>query len=229
MGTRMCGHVEAVDKEKTALHVLNVPQTVFPICMTWTKFPGADHYTEKKMGPGGPFFTENFGPGDQNLQDQNSGDRTTALSFRSSSFQNRYLNRTKSTRYGWLQRPIPQNLMPVMRLLSERTETGLSSGAGPVFIAFCVLVLQALESDHLEKLQARPEFTVFSHKDRSTSNSLKSCADSWPPEVHIYPRVSRSHGHSFRNSLRTWKSHNSDSVTDIIVRSNGQIQTQPIV
>ena len=34
------------------------------------------------------------------------------------------------------------------------TETGLLSGAGPVFIAPCVLALQALESDHL-KLQAR--------------------------------------------------------------------------
>ena len=44
---------------------------------------------------------------------------------------------------------------------------------GPVFIAPCVLVLQALESDHLEKLQARPEFTAFSHKDGSTSNSLE--------------------------------------------------------
>ena len=65
--------------------------------------------------------------------------------------------------------------MPVMQLLSEHTETGLSSGAGPVFIAPCVLVLQALESDHLEKLQARPKFTVFSHKD---GNSLESCADS---------------------------------------------------
>jgi len=30
----------------------------------------------------------------------------------------------------------------------------------------------------LEKLQARLEFTVFSHKDGSTSNSLESCADS---------------------------------------------------
>ena len=36
MGTRMYGNVEAVDKEKTSLHVLNVPQTVFPICMTRT-------------------------------------------------------------------------------------------------------------------------------------------------------------------------------------------------
>ena len=68
--------------------------------------------------------------------------------------------------------------MAMMRLLSESTETGLSSGAGMVFIAPCVLALQALESDHLEKLQVRPEFTAFSHKDGSTSNSLESCADS---------------------------------------------------
>jgi len=66
----------------------------------------------------------------------------------------------------------------MMWLLSERTEMGLSSGAGPVFIAPCVLALQMLESDHLEKLQARPEFTAFSYKDGSTSNSLESCADS---------------------------------------------------
>ena len=39
--------------------------------------------------------------------------------------------------------------------LSESTETGLLSGAGSVFIAPCVLAQQALESDHLEKLQAR--------------------------------------------------------------------------
>ena len=55
---------------------------------------------------------------------------------------------------------------------------GLSSGAGPVFIAPFVLALQALEFDHLEKLQARPEFTAFSCKDGSTANSLESCADS---------------------------------------------------
>ena len=44
--------------------------------------------------------------------------------------------------------------MPMMWSFSEHTETGLSSGAGPVFIAPCVLALQTLESDHLEKLQA---------------------------------------------------------------------------
>jgi len=77
-----------------------------------------------------------------------------------------------------IQGPIAPNLMPMMWLLSESTETWLSSGAGPVFIAPCVLALQALEFDHLEKLQARPEFTAFSHKDGSTSNNLESCADS---------------------------------------------------
>jgi len=66
----------------------------------------------------------------------------------------------------------------MMWLLPESTETGLSSGAAPDFIASCVLALQALESDYHEKLQARPEFTAFSHKDGSTSNSLESCADS---------------------------------------------------
>ena len=73
---------------------------------------------------------------------------------------------------------IVQGCHPVMRLLPEHTETGLLSGRGPVFIAPCVLALQVLECDHLEKLQAIPEFTVFSHKDESTSNSLEICADS---------------------------------------------------
>jgi len=71
---------------------------------------------------------------------------------------------------------VPQNLMRLSPC-DAATETGLLSGAGRVFIAPCVLALQTLESDHLEKLQARPEFTVFSHKDGSTSNSLESCAD----------------------------------------------------
>jgi len=55
MGTRMCGNVGAVDKEKTSLHVLNVPQTVFPICKTRTKFPGADHFYQKN-GSWGTIF-----------------------------------------------------------------------------------------------------------------------------------------------------------------------------
>ena len=37
----------------------------------------------------------------------------------------------------------------MMWLFSESTEMGLSSGAGPIIIAPCVLALQALESDHL--------------------------------------------------------------------------------
>jgi len=48
MGTRMCGNVGAVDKETTSLHALNVQAAVFPICMTWTKFPGADHFYPNK-------------------------------------------------------------------------------------------------------------------------------------------------------------------------------------
>ena len=53
--------------------------------------------------------------------------------------------------------------MAMVWLLCESTETGLSSGAGLVFIAPYVLALQVLESDHFEKLQARSEFTAFSH------------------------------------------------------------------
>ena len=37
--------------------------------------------------------------------------------------------------------------------ICEHTETGLSSGAGPVFIAPCVLALQALESDRLREAE----------------------------------------------------------------------------
>ena len=55
MGTRTCGTVGAVDKEKTSLHVLNVPLTVFPICMTRTKFPGMDHFY-RKNGSWGTIF-----------------------------------------------------------------------------------------------------------------------------------------------------------------------------
>ena len=58
----------------------------------------------------------------------------------------------------------------MMWLFSESTEMGLSSCSGPIIIAPCVLALQALESDHLETLQARPDFTEFSHKDGSSLN-----------------------------------------------------------
>jgi len=55
MGTRMCGNVGAVDKEKTFLHVLNVPQTIFLICVTRAKFPGEDHFNQKN-GSWGTIF-----------------------------------------------------------------------------------------------------------------------------------------------------------------------------
>jgi len=45
MGTRMCRNVGEVDKEKTL--ILNVPQTVFPICITQNKFPGAEYFYRK--------------------------------------------------------------------------------------------------------------------------------------------------------------------------------------
>ena len=59
MGTRMCGNVGAVDKERTSLHVLNVPETAFPICITRTKFPGADHFY-RKNGSWGTIFPPKF-------------------------------------------------------------------------------------------------------------------------------------------------------------------------
>ena len=43
--------------------------------------------------------------------------------------------------------------MPMMWQLSESTETRLSSGACPVFIAPCVLALPVLESDHLREAE----------------------------------------------------------------------------
>jgi len=41
--------------EKTSLHVLNVPETVFPICITQTKFPWVDHFYQKN-GSWGTIF-----------------------------------------------------------------------------------------------------------------------------------------------------------------------------
>ena len=38
-----------------SLHILNVLLTVFPICMTWTKFPGTDHFY-RKNGSWGTIF-----------------------------------------------------------------------------------------------------------------------------------------------------------------------------
>ena len=70
-----------------------------------------------------------------------------------------------------------------MWLFSESTETGLSSGTGPVFIAPCVLALQVLESGHLEKL--RSQFTAFSHNDGSMSNSLELCRLLTTKNTHI--------------------------------------------
>ena len=61
-----------------------------------------------------------------------------------------------------------------MWLFSESPEMGLSSGTGTIIIAPSVLALQALESDHLETLQARPDFTAFSRKHGSSFNSLHS-------------------------------------------------------
>jgi len=55
MGTRMCGNVGAVNKEKTSFHVLNVRQTVFPIGITRTKFPGAENFY-RKNGSWGTIF-----------------------------------------------------------------------------------------------------------------------------------------------------------------------------
>ena len=63
----------------------------------------------------------------------------------------------------------------MMWLFSESAEMGLSSGAGPIIIAPCVLALQAVESDHLETIQARPDFT---YKDGSSFNRLDSNIDS---------------------------------------------------
>ena len=71
MGLRMCGNVGAVDKEKTSLHLLNVPQTVH----NPDQISRGGPFLLKKWVLGDHFSTENFGPGAQNFQDQNSGER----------------------------------------------------------------------------------------------------------------------------------------------------------
>ena len=76
MGTRMCGNVGAVDKEKTSLHVLNVRQT-FQFAWPGPNFQGRTIFTEKNGSWGDHFSNEKLGPGDQNFQDQNSGDSSS--------------------------------------------------------------------------------------------------------------------------------------------------------
>ena len=49
---------------------------------------------------------------------------------------------------------------------------GASSGAGSVFTAPCVLAPGALETDHLEKLQARPDLQRSHTKNGSVSSVL---------------------------------------------------------
>ena len=70
MGTKMCGNVGAVDKEKTSLHVdcLSKLHDLDQISRGGPLLP-------KKWVPGDHFSTENFGLEDQNFQDQNSSDR----------------------------------------------------------------------------------------------------------------------------------------------------------
>ena len=96
-------------------------------------------------------------------------------------------------KYGWLQGPIVPNLMGLLPhdvaiVWTYRDGAFIWCRSG--LHSTLHLALHALESDHLEKLQARSEFTAFSHKDGSTANSLESCADSWLPEVYISPRIS---------------------------------------
>ena len=74
----MCGTVGTVDKEKTSLHVLNVPLTVSNLHDP-DQISRGRPLLPKKWVLGDHFSNENFGPGDQNFQDQNSGDRTTGF------------------------------------------------------------------------------------------------------------------------------------------------------
>ena len=66
----MCGNVGAVDKEKTSLHVSNVPETAFPLAKPGPNFQGRTIFPLKISVRG-----------DQNFQDQNSGDRATSVSL----------------------------------------------------------------------------------------------------------------------------------------------------
>ena len=98
-----------------------------------------------------------------------------------------------------------------------------------------------LESNHLEWLHAGPEFTAFSRKDGSTSSSVESYANSWPPEIHLSPRISYSHEHILEEYLvpksasqgyLTWLlcyTEITHFVTHIARRSNRRIQTSVIV
>jgi len=75
MGTRMCATVGAVDKEKTSLHVLNAPLTVSNL-HDLDQISQGGPFLLKKWVLGDHFSNENFSLGDQNFQDQNSGDRS---------------------------------------------------------------------------------------------------------------------------------------------------------
>ena len=75
METKKCETVGAADKEKTSLHVLNVPLTVFPICMTRTKFPGCTIL----VSWGTKIFRTKIPMTDLLLIIQGSGSKTTHL------------------------------------------------------------------------------------------------------------------------------------------------------
>jgi len=70
MRTRMCGTVGAVNKEKTSLHVDCLSNLHNP-----DQISRGGQFLPKKWVLGDHLTTENFGPGDQNFQDQISGDR----------------------------------------------------------------------------------------------------------------------------------------------------------
>ena len=66
-------------------------------------------------------------------------------------------------------------------------DIGNSFGSSPVLAAPRVLVLQVLESDHLQRLQ--PTFAVFSHKDGSDNSGLDNCCGlliTWNPHTSKY-------------------------------------------
>ena len=121
--------------------------------------------------------------------------------------QHQFINANQIHEYGWLQEPIARNLMG----LSPHDVATIWTYRDGAFIWWRSGLHSTLRScatgawtDPLEKLQARPEFTAFSHKDRSTANSLESCAHPLPPKVCTSPRISSSHEqflvHSVTNS-----------------------------
>ena len=68
MGTRMCGNVGAVDKEKTFLTCIKGTRDCLSNLHNPDQISRGGPFLPKKWVLGDHFSTENFGPGDQNFR-----------------------------------------------------------------------------------------------------------------------------------------------------------------